>query len=57
MPCYTIGIITSYRYIEKGQSFYWAMYERVLFHLSQGNHIAFWKSFQNPLNKPVQCPV
>ena len=27
-PCYTIGIITSYRYIEKGQSFYWAMYER-----------------------------
>ncbi len=38
-PCYTIGIITSYRYIEKGQSFYWAMYERVLFHLSQGNHI------------------
>ena len=31
-PCYTIGIITSYRYIEKGQSFYWAMYERVLFH-------------------------
>lgn len=38
-PCYTIGVITSYRYIEKGQSFYWAMYERLLFHLSQGGHI------------------
>lgn len=35
---YTIGIITSYRYIEKGQSFYWALYERSLFHLSQNGH-------------------
>ena len=44
-PCYTIGIITSYRYIEKGQSFHREI------------TLAFWKSFQNPLNKPVQCPV
>ena len=36
---YTLGIVTSYRYIEKGQSFYWSLYERILFYLAQTGHI------------------
>ena len=36
---YTLGIVTSYRYIEKGQSFYWNLYERILFYLAQTGHI------------------
>ena len=36
---YTLGIVTSYRYIEKGQSFYWNLYERILFYLA-----ASWRS-------------
>ncbi|MDD6269177.1 MAG: LacI family DNA-binding transcriptional regulator [Oscillospiraceae bacterium] len=36
---HTFGIITSHRYIEKGHSFYWTLYERVLCHLSQCGNI------------------
>lgn len=36
---YTVGIIASHRYIEKGHSFYWTLYERVLHSLSQAGHI------------------
>lgn len=31
---YFIGILNSYRYLEKGSSFYWSLYERLLTHLS-----------------------
>lgn len=55
-PCYTIGIITSYRYIEKGQSFYWAMYERVLFHLSQGNHIGILEVISESAEQTCTMP-
>lgn len=30
-----IGILNSYRYLEKGSSFYWSLYERLLTHLSE----------------------
>ncbi len=36
---YTVGILTSHRYIEKGHSFYWTMYERLLSHLSCSGNI------------------
>lgn len=31
---YVIGILNSYRYLEKGSSFYWSLYERLLTYLS-----------------------
>ncbi len=37
---YTVGIITSRKYIEKGHSFYWTLYERLLTYLSQKGHVA-----------------
>lgn len=37
---YTIGVFTSYRYIERGHSFYWSLYERLLAHISAGGDIA-----------------
>ena len=33
------GILTRSRYIEQGQSFYWSLYERMLFHLNAGGNI------------------
>ncbi len=38
-PGYSIGVVTSQKYIEKGHSFYWTLYERILYHLSQLGHI------------------
>ena len=38
-PGYTIGVVTSQKFIEKGHSFYWTLYERILYHLSQLGHI------------------
>ncbi len=32
--CCNIGVIISGQYIEKGHSFYWTLYERILYHLS-----------------------
>ena len=37
---YTVGIVTSRKYIEKGHSFYWTLYERLLTYLSQKGHVA-----------------
>ncbi|MFR2342893.1 MAG: helix-turn-helix domain-containing protein [Ruminococcus sp.] len=56
-PCYTIGIITSYRYIEKDSLFTGQCMSVCCFIFHRAITSAFWKSFQNPLNKPVQCPV
>ncbi len=36
---FTVGILTSRRYIEKGHSFYWTLYERCLHHLELHGHI------------------
>ena len=33
---FSIGILTSSRYLERGTSFYWSLYERLLLHLSSG---------------------
>lgn len=32
--CLTVGILTSARYLSKGSSFYWSLYERLLTHLT-----------------------
>ena len=31
------GILTRSKYIEQGQSFYWSLYERMLYHLNAGS--------------------
>ena len=33
---FTIGILTSERYLSRGTSFYWSLYERLLLHLTNG---------------------
>ena len=38
---YVIGIVTSSRYLERGSSFYWSLYERLLTHLSAGGDFGF----------------
>ena len=38
---YVIGILTAGRYLERGSSFYWSLYERLLAHLSAGGDFGF----------------
>ena len=38
---YIIGILTSYRYLERGSSFYWSLYERLLTQLSINGDFGF----------------
>lgn len=38
---YVIGILTAGRYLERGSSFYWSMYERLLTHLSANGDFGF----------------
>lgn len=53
---YTLGIVTSYRYIEQGQSFYWNLYERILFHLTQGGHIGILEVVTDQAEQERQLP-
>ncbi|MBR3630846.1 MAG: LacI family DNA-binding transcriptional regulator [Oscillospiraceae bacterium] len=38
---YVIGILTAGRYLERGSSFYWSLYERLLSHLSASGDFGF----------------
>ena len=38
---YVIGILTAGRYLERGSSFYWSLYERLLAHLSASSDFGF----------------
>ncbi len=53
---YTLGIVTSYRYIEKGQSFYWNLYERILFYLAQTGHIGILEVVNDTAEQNCQVP-
>lgn len=53
---YTLGIVTSYRYIEKGQSFYWSLYERILFYLAQTGHIGILEVVNDTAEQNCQVP-
>ena len=53
---YTLGIVTSYRYIEKGQSFYWNLYERILFYLAQTGHIGILEVVTDNAEQEQQIP-
>lgn len=53
---YTLGIVTSYRYIEKGQSFYWNLYERILFYLAQTGHIGILEVVTDSAEQEQQIP-
>lgn len=53
---YTLGIVISYRYIEKGQSFYWNLYERVLFYLAQTGHIGILEVVTDSAEQEQQIP-
>ena len=53
---YTLGIVTSYRYIEKGQSFYWNLYERILFYLAQTGHIGILEVVTDSAEQERQIP-
>lgn len=51
-----IGIINSYLYLQRGSSFYWGLYERLLNHLSESNNIGVLEVIsqndQDQLNLP-----
>lgn len=54
--CYTFGIITSNRYIEQGQSFYWVLYERILYHLKQVGHLGVLEIVTETMESTLQMP-
>ena len=51
-----IGIINSYLYLQRGSSFYWSLYERLLGHLSETNNMGVLEVIsqkdQDQLNPP-----
>ncbi len=53
---YTIGVITSQTYIEKGHSFYWSLYERLLHHLSEMGHIGILEVISAEAEQECQIP-
>lgn len=53
---YTFGIVTSYRYIEQGQSFYWNLYERILYHLTQNGHFGILEVVTDEAEQKQQVP-
>lgn len=53
---YTIGVITSQKYIEKGHSFYWSLYERILHHLSEMGHIGILEVISAEAEQDCQIP-
>lgn len=52
----TIGVVTSQKFIEKGHSFYWTLYERILYHLSQQGHIGILEIIPDEPEYAVQLP-
>lgn len=53
---YTIGIITPHKYIEKGHSFYWTMYERMMNWLSQRGHIGVLEIISDEDEQMLELP-
>ncbi len=53
---YTIGVVTSQKFIEKGHSFYWTLYERILFHLAQLGHICILEITSEAAEQEAQLP-
>lgn len=52
----SIGVVTSQRFIEKGHSFYWTLYERILFHLAQLGHIGILEIIPDAPEYEAQIP-
>lgn len=55
-PGYSIGVVTSHKFIEKGHSFYWTLYERILYHLSQLGHIGILEVVSEQAELEAQIP-
>lgn len=53
---YTFGIITPHKYIEKGHSFYWTLYERVMNYLSQRGHIGVLEIISDQNEQMLELP-
>ncbi len=53
---YTVGVIISGKYIEKGHSFYWTLYERILYHLSEFGHLGILEVVSDAAEQNVQLP-
>ena len=50
------GILTRSRYIEQGQSFYWSLYERMLFHLNAGGNIGILEFVSTEEEEALRLP-
>ncbi len=53
---YTFGIITPHKYIEKGHSFYWTLYERMMNYLSQRGHIGVLEIISDQSEQALELP-
>ncbi len=53
---YTIGVVTAQKFIEKGHSFYWTLYERILYYLSQQGHIGILEIIPETAEQESQIP-
>lgn len=53
---YTFGIITPHKYIEKGHSFYWTLYERIMNYLSQRGHIGVLEIISDQNEQMLELP-
>lgn len=51
-----IGVIISGQYIEKGHSFYWTLYERILYHLSMIGCLGILEIVPDLTEQKVQLP-
>ncbi len=50
------GILTRSKYIEQGQSFYWSLYERMLYHLNVGGHIGILEFISEEIETKLLLP-
>ncbi len=50
------GILTRSKYIEQGQSFYWSLYERMLYHLNAGGHIGILEFISEEIETKLLLP-
>lgn len=53
---YQIGILNSYFYLEKGSSFYWSLYERLLKYLSAAGDIGILEVVSEEDTQKLNCP-
>lgn len=50
------GILTRNKYIEQGQSFYWSLYERMLYHLNASGYIGILEFISEESETQLQLP-